>query len=285
MIGSHELFLDWMERKNLKERTLIEYSCCYERFSRYYNNLTQDNVDKFLSQHNSSINRAFVKNLHDFLIQKKKEFELTPQQILEIKEIIIQKQKRKHIKLPKYLENQEIKNLINSAKGLSLKAIITITYYGGLRISELINLKIKDISLDSWAENPSSNCKIKIKNSKGGDREVFIKPEAMNIIYSYIERTFDSVDPELNLFNFPHSTMKSKQDFIRRKLNAHSEKTIKKHLSPHMLRHSFATHLLNSGVDIRIIQKLLGHADISTTQIYSHVANKKLNEVIDNIEF
>ncbi len=169
--------------------------------------------------------------------------------------------------LPVILTSEEIKRLIEVTRNIKHKLIIKILYGCGLRVSEVINLKKEDVNFNEEL--------IKIKLAKGRkDRFVKIPDSLKKELESYC-----------NLHNeevlFPSSRGGKLTTATIRKIikNASKKAGIKKNIHPHTLRHSFATHLLESGTDLRIIQKLLGHSDIKTTQIYLSVSNQLIKNI------
>ncbi len=157
---------------------------------------------------------------------------------------------------------------VSTARGLRDAAMLELMYSAGLRISELISLKRKDIIPD--------NDLIKCRGKGGKQRLIPIGEVAMRKLREYLEIRF-ARDSE---WLFP---TRLRKPFSRsgawKMMNGYIRKAgISKRVTPHTLRHSFATHLLSGGADLRSIQEMLGHADISTTQVYTHVANDRLKE-------
>ena len=171
-------------------------------------------------------------------------------------------------KLPIVLSKEEVQSLFNQVYNLKHKTILVLIYSCGLRISELINLKINDIDTQRML--------IQIRNSKGNkDRQVQLAEQ----IHQLIKRYNNEYNPKQFLFNglnsYQYSTA-SIQKIIKR---AAIKADIRKNVTPHTLRHSFATHLLEDGIDIRYIQTILGHSNIQTTQIYTHVSSRHLKNI------
>lgn len=180
-------------------------------------------------------------------------------------------------KLPNYLTEEEIDNLLDirlvTPYDYRNKAMLELLYASGVRITELINLKVSDVDFD--------NCFIRVVGKGKKERIVPITDVAIKYLMIYLEDyrnvILKSHDSE---YLFISNTFKniSRQGFFKI-LKAECQRCgIEKSVSPHVLRHSFATHLLKHGADLRIIQELLGHEDISTTQIYAHLVNDKLRE-------
>ena len=169
---------------------------------------------------------------------------------------------RKEHHLPEYLNKDEVKRLINSTNNLKHKCILELLYSGGLRLSELLNIKISDID--------SKDMIIHIRMAKGKkDRKVMLSEVLLSDLRIYLKK----YKPTTFLFegqNKEHYSAKSVQNIVK---FAAQRAGIIKHVTPHTLRHSFATHLLENGTDIRFIQELLGHQSVKTTEIYTHVVD------------
>ncbi|MEW6005925.1 MAG: site-specific tyrosine recombinase/integron integrase [Stygiobacter sp.] len=176
--------------------------------------------------------------------------------------------------LPNILTTEEVKNIINSIVNLKHRAIISTIYSCGLRISEAVNLKIQDI--DSKAMT------IKIVNAKGkNDRIVMLSKKLLELLREY----FKEYKPKNYLFEGQYGEKYSARSIQQIFNNAVKKIKIRKKVTVHTLRHSFASHLLDNGTDIRFIQELLGHKHLSTTQIYTHInptSVKKIKSPFDN---
>ncbi len=179
--------------------------------------------------------------------------------------------------LPKTLDEEDIDKLLNikltDNYSFRNKAMIELMYATGLRVTELINLKIQDIDINMALLRTMG------KGSK--ERIIPIGDYALHYLELYILNYRDSMlKKEYNdyLFLNNHGKQMTRQGFFKILKKIAVENEMEKDFSPHTLRHSFATHLLNHGADLRSIQELLGHSDISTTQIYTHVSNKQLKE-------
>jgi len=176
--------------------------------------------------------------------------------------------------LPNVLTINEVKKIIDSICNLKHKAIISTIYSCGLRISEAVNLEIKDID--------SSAMTIKIVNAKGkNDRYVMLSPKLLELLRDY----FVEYKPQKYLFVGQLGDRYSPRSIQQIFNKAVKIAGIKKRVSVHSLRHSFASHLLDNGTDIRFIQELLGHKHLSTTQIYTHinpVSVKKIKSPFDS---
>jgi site-specific recombinase XerD len=170
--------------------------------------------------------------------------------------------------LPKVLGEKEITGLFNALENKKHKAILFTAYSAGLRVSELTALKLSDIDSDRM--------QIFVENAKGKkDRYVTLSPILLDVLRSYIKE----IKPRPSKFfcegerkGEPYPTRTAQKVFQRAKEKARIRKTV----SFHSLRHSFATHLLEKGIDIRFIKEILGHFSINTTERYLHVAKEKL---------
>ena len=170
---------------------------------------------------------------------------------------------------------------LSTESGLRDRAIIELLYSGGLRVSELVGLNRDSINLER------REFMVRGKGSK--DRPIFISQSAADRVRDYLDARTDSL-PALFLNNSRHKQTVDTSGDYRRMTVRSAERIVEKyarlagitkHVSPHTLRHSFATDLLMNGADIRSVQSMLGHADISTTQIYTHVTDIHLKEIHD----
>jgi len=189
---------------------------------------------------------------------------------------------RYNSKLPKFLSIDDIKTLLEYCKqdstpdGIRLNAMIHLLYASGMRVSELVSLKMSDITSGSNCSIIRKNFLIKGKGSK--ERVIIINDQAQSALEKYLKIRNGfcvSKNSKSNSYFFPSYSNQghmTRQNFAlllkKASLNSGLDHDS---ISPHILRHSFATHLLENGADLRVIQELLGHSDISTTQIYMHV--------------
>ncbi len=167
-------------------------------------------------------------------------------------------------KLPTVLTKEEVKLLIKNAENKKERLIIKFLYSSGLRVSELCNLKVSDLELDQgigW-----------VRHGKGAkDRIIILSEKLIKDLRRY--------EPKSE-FLFPGKNGRMSERNIQLIINKTAKKAgIRKKVTPHTLRHSFATHLLEQGVDIRKIQKLLGHANLQTTQIYTHISTAEIKKI------
>jgi integrase/recombinase XerD len=177
-------------------------------------------------------------------------------------------------KLPVVLSVEEVARLLDAAPGLKYKAALSVAYGAGLRAAEVVSLKISDID--------SKRMIIRVDQGKGGkDRYVMLSPHLLDLLRIW----WKAARPRGWLFpgRAPAQPMTTRQ--LNRACHAAAQMAeINKRVSPHTLRHSFATHLLEQKVDVRIVQVLLGHSKLDTTALYTHVATKTIGEVMSPLE-
>ncbi|RKD89671.1 site-specific tyrosine recombinase/integron integrase [Mangrovibacterium diazotrophicum] len=175
---------------------------------------------------------------------------------------------RKSFDLPKVLSENEVLAILRATENIKHKAILGTIYSAGLRRSELINLRIQDVQFDKHI--------LYIRGAKGKKDRTSLLSDSIGIV---LQRYMQKEKPNYWLFESPGRTKYSTTS-IARILHAAVEKAgIRKRVTPHMLRHSFATHMLEQGVDIRYIQTILGHESSKTTEIYTHVSTKSLAKI------
>lgn len=180
---------------------------------------------------------------------------------------------QKESRLPTVFDEKEILAIINATENLKHKTIICLAYSGGLRVSEIVNLKIEDVD--------SKRMIITLRQAKGQkDRQVMLAEKLLLMLRDY----YKEYKPKVWMFEGQNGEAYSPRS-IQLVLKASKEKAgIKKKGSIHALRHSFATHLLEGGTDIMSIKELLGHSSIRTTSIYTHVSKTKLNKIISPLD-
>lgn len=186
----------------------------------------------------------------------------------------------KGIKLPRVLSEDEVVRLLNqpditTAEGFRDRTMLEVLYATGMRVSELINLTLERVDL---------NMKYIIAFGKGSkERIVPLGSVAAEFLQQYLEKVrpkLTHADRNTNIVFLAFGGHELTRQRFWQIIRAYGRKAnINKALTPHVLRHSFATHLLDNGADLRSVQELLGHSDISTTQIYTHLTNKRLRDI------
>jgi integrase/recombinase XerD len=250
-------FFSWCDKEHLDRLKITDLN-----LNNYISNLFSTGLKS------SSINRKIssIKHFYLFLL-KKKVIKNSPAD-----EITTPKQEKY---LPTSMSEDEVESLLGSPKSSIKierrdKAMIEILYATGMRISELVNLKLTDIDFNR------SVLKVFGKGSK--ERLVPYGEKAAEALRIYLEdrKKLDSKD----VFLSNRGTRITRGAFWQRIKIYIKRENLKSSISPHTLRHAFATHLLNRGADLRSVQILLGHSDLSTTQIYTHIAKKRLGEIL-----
>lgn len=184
------------------------------------------------------------------------------------------KRPKRERKTPTVLTKQEVKKLINSSETKKSKLMVSLMYAAGMRVSELVNLKVSDLNFEERIGH--------IRQAKGRKDRVFNIPNFLFLVLKKQAEKQSEAKQEF-LFSGPKGKLSSRnlQKIVS---NAAKRAEIKKGVHCHTLRHSFATHLLENGVDIRLIQKLLGHVSISTTELYVHVSTEQIKKIRSPID-
>lgn len=177
---------------------------------------------------------------------------------------------RREYKLPEMLSKSEVNSILQHIQNIKHKCIIACIYSCGLRLSEVIHLKIKDVD--------SQRMLLRIEQAKGNkDRYVPLSKKLLFLLREYYTQN----RPQVYLFNGQSNqeySPRSIQNIFKKALRSAG---IQKNATVHTLRHSFATHLLEQGTDIRIIQNILVHASVKTTQFYTHISKQTLNQIVN----
>ncbi len=181
--------------------------------------------------------------------------------------------------LPKSLSEQEVEALlaapdISQSEGFRDRVMLEVLYATGLRVTELVGLQLEQLGLNQGL--------VRVIGKGGKERLVPLGEDAVEWIDRFLEGTRHALLGQQltsDLFPTRRGAAMTRQAFWYRIKKHAKAACIEKHLSPHTLRHAFATHLLNHGADLRVVQMLLGHSDLSTTQIYTHVAQERLKSL------
>ena len=186
------------------------------------------------------------------------------------------KRPKKEKRIPAVLTKEEIKRLINALSTKKSKLMVSMAYACGFRVSELINLKVSDLNFNEMIGH--------VRQAKGKKDRIFNIPKFLLKNLKKQVKKQQELGQEYLFTGLKGSLSDRNIQKIVKK--AAKKAGINKDVHPHTLRHSFATHLLENGTDIRMIQELLGHADLSTTQIYTHISTEELKKIpspIDNL--
>lgn len=250
-------FNDYFSNKKIKDISKAD-------IRNYIKYLNSQKIDERSIAHSMSVLRSFYK----FLSISNDKIE-NPIQTINLPKI--------PKKLPNVLSVDDVDKILNiqvvDKYSSRDKAMLELMYSSGLRVSELINLKLNDISLDEDV--------VRILGKGSKERIVPIgdcAKEALNNYINIYRKDLFKNNRSDYLFLSKNGTKLSRQYFFKLIKKQSSLNNINKNISPHTLRHSFATHMLNYGADLRSIQELLGHSDISTTQIYTHISQSKIKD-------
>lgn len=180
-------------------------------------------------------------------------------------------------KLPKVLNLTEIQTLLKEELSLLERLMMELLYSCGFRVSELVNLKLADIEINAKY--------IRCFGKGSKERIVPIGEPAKSVIKDFLpyrEMIMDKYGIKSKRFLISDGGREVTRQDVYKFIRKQGEK-INKHISPHTLRHTFATHLIENGADLRVVQELLGHSDVATTQLYTHISKKRLKEVYFSI--
>ena len=284
IIDAYDLYIQYIiVERGLTNQTVQCYKDDLDIFFRYINcsdtdELSYYNIDDFISYLSSEgkstktiVRRATtVRSFFNFMQQEN---------IFKRESTIIDMPKIGEY-LPTVLSTEEVEDLfdaidMNTPEGIRDRAMLEVMYACGLRVSELLNLKKSSIS-------SSLNC-LKIKGKGNKERLVPIGDYAIEYLNKYVDKVRRS-NPGRNtdyIFLNRHGKPLTRQFFWQQIKKYAQIANISSNISPHTLRHSFATHLLENGAELRMVQDMLGHSKISTTQIYTHVSSKRILSIYD----
>src|SRR3989338_200995 len=258
-----------LKLRNYSRKTLESYVSCVKEYATFVSRLSmagtltaEEKVRRFLLGRQEKGQSGQTLNLYLHAIK------FFYQEILKSQEKIDLKFAKTSKKLPVVLSRQEIKEIISTIANAKHRTAVALSYGAGLRVSEAINLKVQDLDFD---ENL-----IHLKEAKGKNDRITLLPE--NLKSSLVRLTAGRAGDEV-LFESNRGGRLSERSLQSVFYRALKRAGIKKPASFHSLRHSFATHLLENGVDVRYVQELLGHANISTTQIYTKVTKPSLKNI------
>ncbi len=272
--------------KGLSDKTKESYTNDLEVYRDYLkdkgvtsvNQIKDSHIKDFLKDRNDDAtttiahNLTVIKNFHSYLLRE----HIVDKDVSEF----IDRPKLKKA-LPKTLSVDDIDILLditlNTPFDYRNKAMLELMYGCGLRVSELIDIELNDIDM--------YNCLIRVYGKGNKERDIPVGEYAIHYLQLYLDNRSKLLKNNMNetkLFLNNHGKPMSRVGFFKNLKKLLQEKGLNPNVSPHTLRHSFATHLINRGADLRSIQEMLGHADISTTKIYTKVSDEKVIEDYNN---
>ena len=259
-----DLFLEFLNENNIKNYNSIEYSDIRLFINYLYENKYNN---KTISRHISSL-RSFFKYLKNNNIIKNNPMTLVSNPKLEKK-------------LPKYLNYNDIEKLltaydINNYLGIRNSLILEMLYSTGIRVGEIVNIELSNVSIIDKT--------IKISGKGNKERIVYFGSRCLELLKLYLKNSYNKININNLKYLFLSKTGKQISDREIRKIvdDAATIAGIDMKISPHVLRHTFATHMLTEGADLRSVQELLGHENLSTTQVYTHLTNERIRNVYLN---
>lgn len=279
-------FTEYLQNElNYSENTIDSYvmelnkfECFLEENKLNYKKITKDNIRSYLKylDNQKLKNTSMSKNLSSLRTFYKF---LVIEGIVENNQFLLISNPKKEKKLPDFLNEIEIEDLLNiydlnSYDGIRNRLILELLYATGVRVSELVNIKLKDINY--------SDKSILIMGKGKKERIVLFGDITANLLEKYLKESrgfyLDGKTSDYLILNKYGKGISVRS--IQKLINSCTNKLALKHkVTPHTIRHTFATHLLNHGADIKSVQELLGHESLSTTQIYTHITNDRLRSV------
>lgn len=270
--------------RRLSKETIKSYESELKSFQKFLNkekinnvtNATKKDIEKYISSCSNMKSKSIahkitvIRELFKFLLLIGK---------IDIDVTAELKGPKSEKNLPDTLTIDEVDKLLDisceSTSDYRNKAILELLYSSGLRISEALSLTLNDISFDS--------CTVRVNGKGSKDRIIPLGDLAIDAVRKYLEKR-GSVDKKHSDYLFLNRSgdKLSRVGFFKSLKKILQMKNIHKNVTPHTLRHSFATHLIEGGADLRVVQELLGHSDIQTTRIYTHITNKKVEEDYKN---
>ena len=278
-----DLYLEYLKyERKLSNNTILSYSDNLKQFSAYFENknllnLTEQDIRIFIA----SLNKTEKTKAHYLTVLNSFYSFLCHENKIKINPCENIRQPKLPKKLPNYLTIEEVDKLLDvrldSPLAYRNKTMLELLYSSGVRITELIELKLNNVDFTDEI--------IRVIGKGSKERIIPLGDEALKYLKLYINQYRNLIlktktSDYLFINNFGNKI--TRQGFFKIIKKECKAQGIDKNVSPHTLRHSFATHLLNNGADLRIIQELLGHSDISTTQIYTHISKEKIKQDYEN---
>lgn len=269
-----EKLKSWMQSRRYSDSTVKTYCEALKSFLKFYNKKTLSEIT----------NDDIIKFNNDFILKYNLSASYQSQIVNAIKlffkeiqnatlNVDLVHRPKKYNPLPKILAKEEVASIINALDNIKHKCMLSLIYSAGLRRSELLKMQLNDID--------SNRMQLRIKQSKGGkDRITPLSETVLQLLRQY----YVSYKPKKYVFEGQNGLQYSERSLALVLKKGCELAGIKKQVNLHMLRHSYATHLLEGGTDLRYIQTLLGHKSSKTTEIYTHVSQKSINKIISPLD-
>ena len=270
-------YIDYLQfERKLSNNTLKSYQNDLKDFDTYFHGNLQNVTYKDIQNYLSTIQEKNTRTISHYITVINSFYTfLVNDNIISKNPCVNIKSPKLPKTLPTFLTEEEVDKLLDinciTQYDYRNKAMLEILYATGLRISELCNLKITDVDIN--------NSLVRVFGKGRKERIIPVSDYALSFLEKYVRFYRNEILREKvsdYLFISNSKTQISRQGFFKIIKKECNRAGIEKNVSPHVLRHSFATHLLKHGADLRVIQELLGHEDISTTQIYAHLVNEKI---------
>jgi len=282
-------FKDVLEINKYSLRTRKEYLYYYDKLNESLglNNLNQETLDDFIRTNNNNVARSFLRL---YLNELNERF---PEYNLKIKEI---KGRARKIREKPIISKEEVDLMAAMCKSPLSRIMVYLSYYCSLRPSELFYIEKDSFNWNDWEKDMNKNGVLLLKNTKGGGMESVLVPKWLMVeINSYLLGLvqvnpnlsfkglylFNLIDYRVDVYNLKY--VKQNYDKYHEIIKQLGEKALNKKINPYTLRRSFATHLLEKGLDIREVQEHLRHKDISTTQIYVKISKEHLSRRLNDV--
>ena len=274
-----------LHEKRYPNTTITSYLNALDKYNKFlnenninYKNITKEEIRKYLklldeeeySKSSVSQNLSALRNFYSYLVNNN---------IISSNQFKLIKNPKKEKHLPNFLQPDELQNIFDSIEldtplGIRNRLIIELLYATGLRVSELVDLKLSDINTTSK--------EIRVVGKGDKERIVFFGDYALKYLNMYLNNSrnilLNGKKEDILILNKDGNPITSRgiELIIDKIVN---DAALKHNISPHVIRHTFATDLLNNGADLKSVQELLGHSSLSTTQIYTHITNERLRSV------
>lgn len=295
---SREIFNDWLSSKGLSQTTLDHYLYYFDDYFDMYGHLTQRSVSDFLSKkkYANRVCRAFIFNLKEFIRIHYRSLDLSDNELAELNSIelprITGRSGKKEIRVIPIHYISKIEECLPDER---YRLQMLLTFYCGLRLQEMLSVRTIDFNWDTWSQD-KDNGEVIVYKAKGKKERTVPVPNVLMVRISRFIRK-NPKSPEVPIFiNSKHKiSLQSRKRTWQRVLNKagiesgytklDSDKKVitETRVHPHKLRHTYSSYLLENGSDLKVIQELLGHSDLSTTQMYLHINKKEAHDKVRNV--
>lgn len=277
-------FENWLKGKGLSDITIKDYLFYSKKFKG--REFTQREVLAFLLMYkNNLVVRAFVKNLKEYLLERNVELKLSAEEIAQINDLKVQKiTGRIASKVPEVITEEQVLKIHNIIPKEMHRLMLLLTFYCGLRKGELLGIRVNSFNWDAFKSTRKTG-ELTVFGKGNKERIAYVPVPIMNRIVDYINKRISKELFKENPYLFPSSVWE--KHLHPRKWNTllseYSKKALDKEITPHQIRHSFGSLLLKRKVDLMHIKELMGHSNISSTQIYLHLSKDEIKDKLDSV--